>query len=110
MPSAGPQNAAMKVTFRQSGGLAGLTRGCELDSETLPAAEARRLEKLVAKSGLEGVESASPPAARDLVTYEITVEREGGTESVRFDDLSVPDAAAPLLELLQGCAKAHPPR
>lgn len=98
----------MKVSFRQSGGFAGLTRGCELDSETLPAAEARRLEKLVAESHLESLGSTSTPAARDAVTYEITVEREGGTERVRFDDLSVPESAAPLLELLQACAKPRP--
>ena len=60
--------AFLKITFRESGGFAGLVRGCELDSSSLPPAAAAALDVLLA--GAKAPSRASR-GARDLVTYEI---------------------------------------
>ncbi len=100
----------MKVKFSQSGGYAGLRRGCELDTDSLPADEAAKLQSLVEQSGILQAESRHAPHARDLFNYNITVETDEGAPTVSFDDLSLPENAQPLLEYLQSCAKPLPLR
>ncbi|BAY09923.1 protealysin inhibitor emfourin [Calothrix sp. NIES-2098] len=100
----------MKVKFSQSGGYAGLIRGCELDTDSLPADEAAKLKSLVEQSGILHAQSKSTPQARDLLNYKITIETNEGAPTVSFDDLSLPENAQPLLKYLQGCAKPMPLR
>jgi hypothetical protein len=96
----------MKLTFRQSGGFAGLSLGCEIDDATLPRAEAARLRRLVQQCRLEDV--AAPAGARDVTTYEITIETPGGVRRATFHDLAVPERAQPLLDFLQRRAAPRP--
>jgi len=98
----------MKVKFQQSGGFAGLIRGCELDTDDLSADEARTLQSLVEQSNLEGIKGGQTPGARDLMTYEITVETGEGVHHVSFDDMSMPESVEPLLEFLESRAKPQP--
>jgi hypothetical protein len=100
----------MKVRFRQSGGFAGLRRGCDLDMETLPADEATKLRSLVEQSGVLSASSSRNPKGRDLLNYEITVETLDGVRQVTFDDGSKPVGVEPLLEYLQGQAQPIPLR
>ena len=100
----------MKVTFRQSGGFAGLSRGCELDTAELPAAEAAKLEAMVAASGLDRRPPATPPGARDLTNYEIRVETPAGATVAAFDDLNAPPEAADLLAYLRRSSGPRPLR
>ncbi|BAZ22772.1 hypothetical protein NIES4073_36590 [Kalymmatonema gypsitolerans NIES-4073] len=100
----------MKVKFSQSGGYAGLRRGCELDTDSLSPAEAAKLQSLVEQSGILQAQSRHTPHARDLFNYNITVETSEGAPTVSFDDLSLPENAQPLLEYLQSCAKPLPLR
>ncbi|MFB2772751.1 protealysin inhibitor emfourin [Pelatocladus sp. BLCC-F211] len=97
----------MKVKFSQSGGYAGLRRGCELDTDSLPSDEAAKLQSLVEQSGILQAESRHAPHARDLFNYNITIEtsEDDAIRTVSFDDLSLPESAEPLLEYLQDCAK-----
>lgn len=106
----------MKVRFRQSGGFVGALRGCEVETSSLEAGEARELERLVKSAGLEAG-SAVPAStaaaggsagARDLRRYEIEVEGPGGPVRVVLDDRTVPPAAAPLLAYLKGRARPEP--
>ena len=99
----------MRVQFRQSGGFAPIFRGCDLDTETLPADEAHRLEHLIEESGILNLESARVPGARDVRLYEIALERGAGAYEIRFDHLSVPAKARPLLEFLQARSRDLPP-
>lgn len=89
----------MKVSFRQSGGFAGLTRGVELDAEDLPPEEAASLRSLMERGGPQ--EGTEDPEARDLQTYEITVETDEGSRQFAFDDGTVPEDVAPLLRTLK---------
>jgi len=96
----------MKVSFRQSGGFAGLIRGCELDSAELPDKEAAELNQLLRQPPAEPRRSTA--AARDLTHYELSVETPRGTRTQSWDDLSAPDAAA-LIEFLRRRSTPQPP-
>lgn len=101
----------MKISYRETGGFAGLGRGADLDLESLPPSEATRLRKIVDEARLGDLRASGPSAARDLVGYEIAVEGDDGKRVVaRFDDATVPESATALLEVLQERARPLPPR
>ena len=94
----------MKVKLQQSGGYTapiGQT-ACEFDTHGMAAAEAETLQSLVQTSGL--LESRQTvwkaPRGADLVTYVLTIEVAEGSHQFTFDELSIPAAAAPLLDYL----------
>ena len=95
----------MKVTFKQSGGYAGLATGkaCQLETTALPEAEGAALQSLVEGSGFMEMDSANVSSSRgaDLQTYEVTVESGGKIQQFSFDDMTVPEKAYPLLEFLR---------
>ncbi len=95
----------MKITFRQSGGYAGLIRGCELDTDALPDEEVARLRSLVQQSGILQAQSNPTPNAFDLCNYELTIETNEGIHQISCDDLSLPEEAVPLVEYLQEQAR-----
>jgi hypothetical protein len=99
----------VRVIFKQTGGFAGLARGCELDVDQLPAEEAARIRALVGQ--LPSAEPAPPPAqARDLAHCEITVEEGGTSRHFTATDVTVPDPVRPLIQLLQKHARPLPRR
>jgi hypothetical protein len=98
----------MKIRYREAGGFAGLSRGAEVDTASLPDAEARRVTRLVQQAALGDTRRESAAGARDLMGYEIVIERESGRTVARFDDATVPEAADELLEYLQGRARPIP--
>jgi hypothetical protein len=98
-------SSAMKVAFRQTGGFGGLSLAADLDTARLSAAEARELERLVAQSDLRALSAKGPASARDLTTYEITVESADGVVRATFDDMTVPAQLEPLLEHLRAQAR-----
>jgi hypothetical protein len=102
----------MKITFHQSGGFAGLSKHCELDTASMAPGEAKKLEQAVKNSGLEAVHPpAGTPKARDLTQYEIRVEQEDVPPvAVHFNDQTVAPQVYPLLQLLMGWAKPAAPR
>jgi len=96
----------MKVTFQQSGGITGLTRRIELDTATLPAKEAKALQKAVADSDLVEAPAAPAGRARDLMQYEIRVEKDDGAAvTVRLNDSTVTEQIYPLIQFLMDRAK-----
>jgi len=99
----------LKISFRQIGGFAGLSLGCELDTTSMTRADAAALTRLVRDSKLpESPAREANAAARDLATYEITVEDESGTVTTSFDDMSVPARAQPLMDFLRSRARPRP--
>ena len=98
----------MKVSFRQSGGFAGLVRGCELETANLPAEEADRLSSLVERC-LEGeVPAEGEDEARDEMSYEIVIEGEGAARRLAFSDRGVTSSTRPLLEFLSDRSTPEP--
>jgi hypothetical protein len=99
----------MNIRFMQSGGFAGLLKGCEIDTTTLPAGEAKELEKLVKASGISASGTFLSNSSRDLFEYEITIKDEGSEISATFDDESLPQSAKPLIGYLKKCATPKSP-
>jgi len=98
----------MKVRFRQTGGFGGLVLGSDLDTSTLPAADAQELTRLIKQANLENIQTKRNDKARDLQNYEIVVESDAPTAKASFDDMSVDANLEPLLEFLRKRARAVP--
>jgi hypothetical protein len=98
----------MKIRFRQTGGFGGLVLGSDLDTSTLPPAEAQELTRLIKQTNLEKIQTRRSEKARDLQNYEIAVEGDGITAKASFDDMSVDASVEPLLDFLRQRARAVP--
>jgi hypothetical protein len=97
-----------RVRFRQSGGIAGLIRGCDVEAKTLDTADLRALEQH-AQGARSRTAPARAPAARDVLTYQIAIETAAGTTELDFDELNVPDDLVPLLaHLSKHCRPMKP--
>jgi hypothetical protein len=99
----------MKLTFRQSGGFAGLTRGCELDTADLPATQAAKVQKLVEVSGVRAQRHPSPSGLPDVTTFRIRIEDESGNHEVVLEDATLSPKASALVEFFQKRSKPRPP-
>jgi hypothetical protein len=92
----------MKVLLRQSGGYAGLTIGCELDTASMTGEDAGELRELVERADLPRLEAALPSEGMpDAFTYELTVERPSGILRLAFDDKTKPERLTALLNFLK---------
>lgn len=95
----------MKLRFHQSGGFAGLQRGCEMAVASLAPELRKLLEQALAQP------AAKPaPAGRtaDATNYSIAVDAPGSTRELHFDDCTLPAALAPLLAHLSASSKPMP--
>jgi hypothetical protein len=106
--SAEPAAPTLRVSFEQSGGLAGLLKGCMLDADELPADESAELRRLVAASGLETSSEATSRGTRDRRQLAITIDRGGERIEIVCDDGSTPEDARPLVAFL--AARSRPQR
>jgi hypothetical protein len=87
-----------KIRFRQSGGFAGLVRGCEVAPEDVGAADRRALEGHA--QGTSAATSAGASGTRDQVVYEVELETDAGNARLEFDEMSLPEDLAPLVDRL----------
>ena len=97
----------MKVSFEQSGGVAGLSRGCAVDAESLGPAARDALTHLV--QGTIGTVPGPVSRARDVIQYTLTVEDGGTTQTIAMPAGGVPPALHPLVQELKGKAQPIPP-
>jgi len=96
----------MKLTFQQSGGFAGLSRGCELDTDQMDHEEAARLQRLIETSGLLGATDAPPRAPfPDAHAYQFTITDAGHTRHVILTDSDLTDELMPLIDALRSRSK-----
>ena len=99
----------MRITFTQSGGFAGLVKGCRVDTAALAAEERHRVEAIVVQSGLTQSGELFSETGRDLRQYEIRIERDALTVDFVCDEKSLPAAAGPLVRfLLERARPGHP--
>jgi hypothetical protein len=89
----------VEIAFQRSGGVAGLTMGCEVDTEKLPPAEARELEELVEKLEASGAGSGGP-AQPDRFQYELTVTRGGKARSFQLAEQALTPEGRELVKRL----------
>ncbi len=95
----------MKVSFRRSGGFAGMFMGCEIDTSAQKDSDSSELESLVKSSGIMTQSSQRVPQARDVFQYSFDIEADGSKHSVTLDQLSVPEPVKPLVEFLMKRSK-----
>ena len=98
----------MKITFLQSGGFAGMLKGCTIDATDLAADERQELESLIAASGLTESFDRFSETGRDLRHYEIVIEQDAAVRRIVCDDHSVPAATRPLVAFLSARARPQP--
>lgn len=98
----------MLITFLISGGFAGRVRGCRIDTRSLPAADRRTLEALVAAAEISGSVTCTAPAARDLRQYELSIDLDGTVASLNCDERNVPERARDLVADLVGRSTPQP--
>ena len=99
----------MKITFLQSGGFAGMLKGCTIDATDLAPDQRQELESLVAASGLGESFDRFSETGRDLRQYEIVIEQDATVRRIVCDDHSVPEATRPLVAFLAARARPQPP-
>lgn len=95
----------MKLRFRQSGGFAGLSRGCEMAVENLAPELRKLLDHALAHPGAKPVPSGN---MADAMTYSLSVDAPGSTQELHFDDGAIPPALAPLLAHLSAASEPMP--
>ena len=99
----------MRITFLQSGGFAGMIKGCEIDATDLAPGDRHELESLIAGSGLTESFERFSDTGRDLRQYEIVIERDAAVQRICCDDHSVPESARPLMAVLSARARPQSP-
>ena len=110
----------MKIMFHQSGGFAGLTQSCEIDTRSLPGSEAAEIEDLFRIGGalkpkrfdiigfLKSTIARSTTGACDTFDYSISVESNEANYHVAFNDLTIPKGSHHLLDYLKSQARPQP--
>ncbi|MCQ3938990.1 MAG: hypothetical protein DPW18_18375 [Chloroflexi bacterium] len=98
-----------RILFERTGGFMGRKVSLELDLDELPAPQAGTLKRLLDETGFSTLEAAypAPSSARDVFTYQITVETESGRHTVQATDLSMPNALRPLVGELSRLAQTR---
>lgn len=92
------------MRFRLSGGFAGLVRGTDVTGAELSPAERRGLEAHARKSLV-----SRDASARDAQVYELEVTAAEGEWRLEFDDMTLPDDLANLVERLSAQSTAVKP-
>lgn len=91
----------MKVTIKESGGLAPGMRRREqtIESESLPKAKAEELARLVEAAKYSRTsEAESDKRGRDAVSYTIHVEDQGESTELKQSDTTITQPVAELIE------------
>src|SRR5215467_5128348 len=96
----------MRIEFTRSGGFAGMRVAKVLNTDEMPEAEALALKELVKSAEFfDLAESESLPSrGADRFQYDITIESDGRTHTVKADEGAIPPALAPLVKRLESYA------
>lgn len=98
------------IRFRQTGGIAGLVRGCYLDPSMFDEKQRAEFDRLLRRSGLVKGGTARPATrARDLQQYEIEIKSPVGIDRYVFSDLDLDNKVGPLVEFLQARSRPMAP-
>ena len=95
----------MKIEFHQSGGFAGLTRGCEVSEEEMPA----DLVKLGHELARSKASKPANPAERDTFQFKLVIDTGKGKVEVNATPGMLPPKFGKLLEYLMAKSKPVPP-
>lgn len=98
----------MNISYERTGGFAGMRVTLSLDSDSLPAAEADALQKLISESDFFNLmENQSDRSQNDGFQYTISVRAEGHYHILHLTDGSIPDKLQPLVSELTDRARSQ---
>jgi hypothetical protein len=93
----------MKISYRRTGGFAGMVMSFDIATETMPPDEADEIQDLVKNADFfslpEIISSESPSA--DQFQYQLTVENNEQLHTVEVGDAAVPENLWPLLDKIR---------
>lgn len=97
----------MLIHLERSGGFAGIRTEVTLDTESLPAEEAKKLLELLESADFFKMPAkfAPPKRGADYFQYSLTAKIEGKEHTVELSEPSVPENLKPLLRSLMKYAK-----
>jgi hypothetical protein len=105
-PEAAAGAEPVRVAFRRSGGLAGLTMTTDLDADQLGSSHAAVVQDLLSDEPPPAAPTAS--GAPDRFAYELTVAGGDRSRTYRWGEAEVPEQVKPLVAELT--ARAEPTR
>ena len=97
----------MRIHVVQSGGLAGLRREHELDTDALPEEARQSLTKLVQGVAFFGLAPARVSKLPDMIQYRVRIEEGDRAHEVTFDDGIGDTSLLELVERVTELAKAR---
>ena len=99
----------LKIRYVQSGGYAGLIRGCTIDAAALAPAASMVMKRLVKAASIAKLKAARTQGVADLILHDFAIETDAGSLHLSFDDLTLPTALKPLVAFLTRRSKPLPP-
>jgi len=87
-------SAPVRVRFRRTGGLAGITIAVDTDTDELSPAHGEMIRTLLAGHGSP---PSSAPGAPDRFTYELQIGDGPHRRVLRWPETAVPDRVRPLI-------------
>jgi len=97
----------VRIHVVQSGGLAGLRREHDLDTDALPEEARQSLTDLVQGVAFFGLASARASKLPDMIQYRVRIEEGERAHEVTFDDASGDTSLLELVERVTELAKAR---
>ena len=95
----------MRISFEQSGGIAGLSKKINLDTNFLPSSEVQEVQSLIDTSNFYDLpnNTGQPnPDAADYLRYKITLESDNGRKhTVETTDVTTPAGLSPFIGYLR---------
>lgn len=99
----------LRIRYVQSGGFAGLIRGCTLDAAALAPSAAAVMKRLVGAVPLTKMKTVRTQGVADLLLHDFAIETDAGMHHLSFDDLTLPKPLKPLVGFLARRIKPLPP-
>ena len=101
----------MRIYFKRTGGLMGLSLQTAVDTASLPEEDAYTLQQMIdATQFFELPEELDGCDDVDAFDYTLTVETDERCHTVHTNDMDAPDSLQPLLRRLTLLARTHPRR
>lgn len=92
------------ISYKQTGGFAGMNRSLEMNSDTLNIKEQNELNQLIADADFFNlvIEENDLERSRDQFHYEISIKQNDQKRSLKINDSNVPEKLRPLINYLSG--------
>ena len=93
----------MKISYRRTGGFAGMVMSFDIDTETLSKEQAEEIKELVSAADFFALPESIPASGlgADRFQYKLTVETGEEQHSVDVGEAAVPESLWPLLEKIR---------